>query len=586
MKVLPFIVRSIQPIKYYLLGPIGLIVVIGIDASLKPYLLKLMINALTLNVDDAMNKLWVIAPYYVFLQFLLPMAWRVYDWCNLKYEPALRNHIAKTAFVYISQHSYLFFQNNFAGNIFAKISDLTGHIPTIILTIINSYLANIVTVVIATILLWHVHPIFAVIIVIWVSFLVIATMLTIPKASRLARETAEAGSKIMSNMVDTITNMLSMRLFVANNYEIKRLDTFQNNYLHAAQKRRRYLLGCYSIQGFSFSICQSICLYILIHLYSQGNVTPGDFALILSLNMKIMDGLWQMSDQMRSFNEQWGAVDQALRMLYAPHEIIDAPQAKEAKITAGKIQFQKVYFQYKNAQPLFENLTVTINPGEKIGLVGYSGGGKSTFVNLVLRLFDVNSGKILIDGQDIREVTQDSLRRAIALIPQDPLLFHRTLMENIQYGFQLSSTEAVYEAARRAGADPFIQQLPTKYDSLVGERGIKLSGGQRQRIAISRAVLKDAPILILDEATSHLDSVTELQIQAALWELMQGKTTIIIAHRLSTLLRMDRILVFNQGTIVEDGTHKELIAKKGLYKTLWDTQIGGFIFDHVVESLE
>ena len=211
--------------------------------------------------------------------------------------------------------------------------------------------------------------------------------------------------------------------------------------------------------------------------------------------------------------------------------------------------------------------------------MGYSGGGKSTFVNLILRLYDVMKGSILIDGQDIRAVTQDSLRKHIAMIPQDPSLFHRSLMENIRYGRLDASDEDVIEAAKKAYAHEFISTLPQGYHSLVGERGVKLSGGQRQRIAIARAILKNAPIFILDEATSQLDSVTENLIQESLWELIQNKTTIVIAHRLSTLLHMDRILVFDKGMIIQDGTHHELLSKSGLYKQLWDAQVGGFFCD-------
>jgi ATP-binding cassette subfamily B protein len=220
-----------------------------------------------------------------------------------------------------------------------------------------------------------------------------------------------------------------------------------------------------------------------------------------------------------------------------------------------------------------------IQPGQKVGLVGYSGSGKSTFVNLILRLFDVTAGRIMIDGQDIRDVTQDSLHHCIAMIPQEPSLFHRSIMNNIKYGCINATFDDVIAAAKKAHAHDFIIELSQGYDMLVGERGIKLSGGQRQRIVIARAILKDAPILILDEATSQLDSVTENQIQESLWDLMQNKTTLVIAHRLSTLLHMDRILVFDQGTIVEDGTHEGLLAKNGLYKQLWEAQIGGFLLD-------
>ena len=274
-----------------------------------------------------------------------------------------------------------------------------------------------------------------------------------------------------------------------------------------------------------------------------------------------------------------GKCNQSLKSLFVPLDLVDAPGATDIHITKGEIQFDHVDFSYKNTNPLFKNKSIIIPPGQKVGLVGYSGGGKTTFVNLILRLYDINGGRILIDGQDIATVTQDSLRAHIGMIPQDSSLFHRTLMDNIRYG-RTDATEAeVNDAAKRAHAHEFIEQLPDGYASLVGERSIKLSGGQRQRIAIARAMLKNAPILILDEATSALDSVTEHVIQIAINDLMRDKTSLVIAHRLSTLLHMDRILVFDKGKIVEDGTHNELLTKAGVYKTLWDAQVGGFLGD-------
>ena len=258
-----------------------------------------------------------------------------------------------------------------------------------------------------------------------------------------------------------------------------------------------------------------------------------------------------------------------------PLEILDKPDAVILKCNRGQITFNNVKFHYKGTEPLFQNKSIEIKAGQKVGLVGYSGGGKSTFVNLILRLYDITDGAILIDGQDIRDVTQDSLRSSIALIPQDPSLFYRSLMDNIRYGRIDATDEEVISAAKKAHAHEFITKLSKIYDSLVGERGAQLSGGQRQRIAIARAILKNAPILILDEASSQLDSPTESLIQESLWDLSQNKTTLVIAHRLSTLLNMDRILVFDQGVIVEDGTHTELLSLNGLYRKLWDSQVGG-----------
>jgi ATP-binding cassette subfamily B protein len=261
------------------------------------------------------------------------------------------------------------------------------------------------------------------------------------------------------------------------------------------------------------------------------------------------------------------------------HEVVDAPGAQPVPIERGRIEFQDVSFGYTSEQLIFEHLDVVIPAGQRVGLVGFSGSGKSTFVSLILRLYDPQGGKILIDGHDIRALTQESLHSQLSLIPQDPNLFHRTLMENIRYGRLEATDEEVVDAARKAHADGFIRGIKGEYSSLVGERGVKLSGGQRQRIAIARVVVKNAPILILDEATSSLDSITEQAIQETLNEVMQGKTVIVVAHRLSTIAHLDRILVFDQGRIVEDGTHEQLLALGGSYHRLWSRQAGGFVLD-------
>lgn len=339
------------------------------------------------------------------------------------------------------------------------------------------------------------------------------------------------------------------------------------------------------MQGSIFSIYAISFLIFLVHLHSQKLITAGDFALVFMVNFKIVDRMFELSQNLRDFITNWGSVDQALVILDDTPEIQDAPSATVLKVTQGQIIFNKVKFNYKSTERLFQDISVTITPGQKVGLVGYSGGGKSTFVNLILRLYDAIDGSILIDGQNIKDVTQDSLHENIGMIPQDPSLFHRSLFENIRYGKITASDDEVIKASKLANAHEFITKFPHGYKSLVGDRGVKLSGGQRQRIAIARAFLKNSPILILDEATSQLDSVTENVIQSSLWELMQGKTTIVIAHRLSTLLQMDRILVFDDGKIIEDGTHQELLSKDTIYKTLWDAQVGGFLPDMKEETL-
>jgi len=289
--------------------------------------------------------------------------------------------------------------------------------------------------------------------------------------------------------------------------------------------------------------------------------------------------VWFAGLEMPLFFKEIGTCRQALSLIQTPHDITDKPKAEPLKVEKGTITFENVSFKYSPQNSIFKNKNIIIKAGEKVGLVGFSGSGKTTFVHLILRYHDIHGGRILIDGQDISNVTLESLRSNISLIPQDPSLFHRSIWENIRYGKPNASPEEIIGAAKRAHAEEFILKMPEKFQSLVGERGVKLSGGQKQRIAIARAILKDAPILILDEATSALDSVTEKAIQDALQELMTGKTSIVIAHRLSTLSGMDRILVFDHGAIVEEGTHDELLSLGGHYARLWEMQAGGFLPD-------
>ncbi len=523
------------------------------------------------NIQQALAQLWTVFQCFVVLQFITPLAWRLYGWCNLQYEPALKNHVVKECFNYLLLHDYQFSQNQFAGNLSSKIEDLKLVVP-LVRSVIDTYFVNVAAVLVAVVVLWRVHVWFAIAILGWVTLMVIISIITIGRFKYLSNKTAETSARVMGNIVDTLTNVLAVHLFSARFYELSNLDKFQHDYKVALMKRRRFTLNFSSILGFGFGGYQTICLLMLVFLYRAGAVTPGDFALIITVNVSINQHLWQICTEMSSLSEDWGAIDQALRILYLPLETQDKPDAQPLIVKQGEIVFKEVNFNYKLSKPLFRDLVIKIFSGQKVGLVGFSGGGKTTFVSLILRLYDVASGKILIDGQDIRCVTQDSLRAEIGVIPQDPILFHRTVMENIRYAKLDATDQEVINAAKIAHAHDFICALCKGYQTLVGERGIKLSGGQRQRIAIARVALKNAPILILDEATSQLDSLTEVKIQEALWAIMQKKTAIVIAHRLSTLLSMDRIFVFDGGKIIEDGTHEELRAKNGCYEKLWMAQ--------------
>jgi ATP-binding cassette subfamily B protein len=320
-------------------------------------------------------------------------------------------------------------------------------------------------------------------------------------------------------------------------------------------------------------------LYYALVLWGRGEISVAEFVVASTTTLLIINEARNLSRRFLEFFEYGGNLANGVYTIVRPHEIVDVPGAVRTTIDRGRIEYRDVTFGYTPEQPIFQHLSVTIPAGQRVGLVGFSGSGKSTFVSLILRLYDPQGGQILIDGQDIGAMTQDSLHSQLSLIPQDPNLFHRTLRENIRYGRLEASDAEVIDAARKAHAHDFITKIKDQYASLVGERGVKLSGGQRQRIAIARVVIKNAPVLILDEATSSLDSITEQAIQETLNDVMQDKTVIVVAHRLSTIAHLDRILVFDQGRIVEDGRHAELIARGGAYYQLWSRQAGGFVLD-------
>jgi ABC-type multidrug transport system fused ATPase/permease subunit len=333
-----------------------------------------------------------------------------------------------------------------------------------------------------------------------------------------------------------------------------------------------------AIQGGLMTILEIALLFLALHYWRQGTVSIGDFVLLQAYAISLMGQLWGFGRVTRKLSESFSYSREMVEILTTVHEVRDRIGAKKLTVNGGTISFEKVSFNYNETRSVLKDFNLVIPAGQKIGIVGSSGAGKSTFVSLLLRYYDVTSGKILIDGQDVADVTQDSLRGNISLIPQDVLLFHRTLRENIRYGRTNATDAEVEAAAKLAHAADFIENVPEKYSALVGERGVRLSGGERQRVAIARAILKNAPILVLDEATSSLDSESEGLIQDSLEKLMHGKTTIVVAHRLSTLKKMDRIIVIENGHILEDGKPSELLEKSGSkFKHLWDLQVGGFI---------
>jgi len=573
-----FLLNSIKPFKYWVGLHLFVVLYNAIDLSLWPYVSKILIDQLaTTPREQIVSQVWPTALLLIILSFLPGFVWRIcdYSWMNLT--QLMRKKIVSESMEYAMQHSNNFFQNNFAGSLANKVRDITGLTDKILATIIYAFLGTILSLIIAFFTLLLVHKFFAFGLLAWAALFIFMAVKGAKKVSPMSIAAADQQTKIMGNLVDVLGNISNIRLFSRRGFESNRIKALQDDYAKFSKRRDLFLIKFYTLHGLTFSTYSVGCIILLIWLYAQNLVTLGDFAMLFSINTSIVRAMWSAANELRTFLENVGTVNQALSIINQPLQIKDCDNAKDLKITRGEIIFENVGFSYDNSSALFCDKNITIKSGQKVGLVGQSGGGKTTFVNLILRLFDVEQGRILIDGQNISSISQNSLRASIGVIPQDPSLFHRTLLQNISYGCENASEPEIIAAAKKAHAHEFIETLPESYNSLVGERGVKLSGGQRQRIAIARAFLKNAPILILDEATSQLDSINENLIQESLVNLMEQKTTIVIAHRLSTLQHMDRILVFDSGKIVEDGSHQELLALKGFYKKLWEAQVGGFL---------
>jgi len=552
----------------------------AINESLFPYFIKIFVNDIH-NYQGEPLQVWAVVKIPLIgltvLWLIMELSMRTQGLVMMKAFPRLRAQIRETVFNYVREHSHEYFANNFAGNIASKLNDLPSGIELILNILLFNFVAFAVAFFVAIIVITQVSWFFSSLLLAWtVGHLVLSTIF-LKSGYQLSELFSEASSTMTGKIVDSLTNMLNVRLFSRGEYESRYLNRFAQEEQNRYHQSLWHLEKMKLFQGLLGSVFILTIMVSLIYGWSHGWVTLGDFTLVGMLSFSMLGFVWYASFQMTTFVREAGKMKAALILITTPHAIKDAADSKPLMVKHGQIEFKDVNFCYQSGKPVFNQLSVSIPAGQKVGLVGFSGSGKSTFVNVILRFYDIQGGEILIDGQNNKAVTGASLRQSIAMIPQDPSLFHRTLMENIHYGREDASDEEVIQAAKLAHCHEFIEQLDEKYQSLVGERGVKLSGGQRQRIAIARAILKNAPILILDEATSSLDSVTEKIIQQSLDALMKNRTTLVIAHRLSTLLHIDRILVFHQGNIIEDGPITELLNQNGHFAHLWSLQANGFL---------
>ena len=549
------------------------------DNILKPLVFKQVIDLFSsgLGRDLILNQVMHLFLIICVILIIQNIGYRIGDFTTAGFESKVMKRLYDFTFERLLKHSYSFFSSNFSGSIIAKSRRFVNQFETLIDIVSFQIWFSFVTITSILVVLFLKLPVLAWAFLGWSVVYVFITSFFIKKKIVYDMEEASADSFVTARFSDAITNVFNIKIFSSNKIEE---NNFKLNTEDEENKRRRaWYFGNYQnvAQAGMMALLQIFVLFLDIHFWYEGKITLGMFVLVQTYMFSLFDVLWNLG---RSFSRAMKAMtdmQEVVDIFDKPIDILDKVPPENLKIKEGHIVFENVSFAYKNGNPVLKNFNLEIVPGERIGLVGHSGAGKSTITKLLLRFSDTQEGNIFIDGQDIKNITQNNLRSVVSYVPQESILFHRTIRENIAYGKPSATEEEIIDVAKKSFAHDFITKLPKGYETLVGERGIKLSGGERQRVAIARAMLKDSPIIVLDEATSSLESVSEEYIQKGFNQLMEGKTTIVVAHRLSTISKMDRIIVLENGEIAEMGTHKELLEKSGVYANLWNHQTGGFL---------
>lgn len=539
------------------------------------YALKLVVDAFSTQDDVGYDVL--LPPIIIFIaaNILLDVVWRTSDFAEWRSEPYVREAILTEVYDYVQHNPYKFFQNTQSGTITSRIKGILDGYDNFWAAMHHDLMPRIAGAVVLTAVLAVVNVQICLFVGAWaiISFLIMYRFSK--NMAHLSYVNANNRHNILGLIADNISNIFTVFSFATRKTELNNLHTaIKKDFIPSNIRVYKYSFKTNIVAALLYWSMLISLFLIMIHLRKIGQATTGDLVFVMTTTLKMSWELWQIIQRMQVFMQNIGDLKSSFEIMKTEHEKQEIVASNKLVVKKPEIIFRDVEFAYEHGRPIFSKLNLNIRAGEKIGLVGISGAGKSSLVSLLLRYFFPNSGQIVIDGQNLSQCSSDSIRENISVIPQDILLFHRTILENIRYGTKYASKEQVMEAAKMANIHDFIMCLPEGYEAMVGERGIKLSGGQRQRIAIARAILKNAPILILDEATSSLDTETEQLIQASLNRLLEDSTTtvIAIAHRLSTIKHMDRIIVLEHGKIVEQGTHEELLKNQELYKRLWHLQ--------------
>jgi len=495
-------------------------------------------------------------------------------------ETKMQSTISIRVFQRLNEKSLGFHSNKMSGGIVSDANKLNGAIErfwdTIIFNI-TPVTATLVSVCVAlSFIMWQYAIALAVLSIVIIAIIIKAQTTIAP----VSRTVAEKSSAMTGYFADAISNVSAVKAFAKEKTELEKYKTLIDDWRAASMKEMKSVITVTGIFSTMMTL-MNICAFIAAIFATEYHIASiGSIYLVINYTLNVVSELWQVSNATRSYIRTIGDAGPMVSTLDEEIEVKDIENPLPLCVLRGEIKYDKISFTHKeNTKPLFVDFSLKIKPGEKVGLVGISGSGKTSLTRLLLRFSDIEKGKIAIDGKNIAKVTQEDLHKAIAYVPQEAVLFHRSIRENIAYGKPDATDEEIKYAAKQSNALEFIENMPNGLDTIVGERGVKLSGGQRQRVVIARAILKNAPILVLDEATSALDSENEMLIQDALWELMKNRTSIVIAHRLSTIAKLDRIIVLDDGKIIEEGSHKDLIAQNGEYAKLWAHQSGGFIKD-------
>jgi ATP-binding cassette subfamily B protein len=556
------------------------ITTVVVGSFVVPYIISILLNQLQTGQLSVESASPLLVAYIVSQVYGEIIGWRIVLYAVWTMESAAQRDLFHRIFTTLSDHSLSFHANRFGGSLVSQATKFTGSFERFWDTIIFSVIPSVVSVVAATVILSFVFWQYALFLFILSLIFAAVVWYSSRFMAHLNTEESQANTVLTGRIADMVTNITAVKSYGHESSELKDFEKLTATWREKNLNTMKGFLGVSTIYSTLLVIINVAALFGALWATSQHIINIGVVYLCVTYTFTVARQLWEMNSIMRNFNRVIGDAHDMAAILDLKTDVQDKPDAAAVKSGEGAIDFDHMKFTHGDSSEgdiLFNNFMLQIKPREKIGLVGHSGSGKTTLTRLLLRFMDLDGGAIRIDGQDISAIRQSDLRQLVAYVPQEPMLFHRSLRENIAYGKPDATQEEILEAARKAHALEFIEKLPQGFETLVGERGVKLSGGQRQRIAIARAILKDAPILVLDEATSALDSESEKLIQTALAELMKNRTAIVIAHRLSTIQKMDRIVVLENGTISEQGSHAELLAARSIYAGLWKHQSGGFI---------